>query len=57
MNSFKRIYGSILSQNYSEMSRIYLFGASNFNFSVNTIILNTTIVKYLTQTAKFEDGF
>ena len=30
---------SILSQNYSEIGRVYLFSDSNFNFSVNTIIL------------------
>ena len=48
---------SILSQNDSEISQIYLFGHTNFNFSVNTIILNATIIKYLTETAIFEDGF
>ena len=44
----------MLSQNYSEM---YLFGNTNFNFSVNTIILNYTIIKYLTETVIFEDKF
>ena len=46
-----------MSQNYSEISRIYLFGNINFNFNVNTIILNATIIRYLTETAIFEDGF
>ena len=57
LNSLKRIYGSILRQNYSEISRIYLFRDTNFNFSVNIIIVNATIIKYLTETAIFEDGF
>ena len=43
LNSSKRIDGSVLSQNYSEISWIYLFGDNNFNFSLNTIILNATI--------------
>ena len=47
---------SILSQNYSEISQIYLFGGTNFDFSVNTIILNTSIIKNLTETAIFEDS-
>ena len=47
----------VLSQNYSEISQIYLFGGTNFNFSVNIIILNVSIIKYLTETAIFEDGF
>ena len=51
------IDGSILSQNYSEISRIYLLGDANFHFSVNTISLNATIIKYLTETAIFEDGY
>ena len=34
---------SILSQNYSEISRVYFFGDTNFNFSVNTIILSAII--------------
>ena len=57
LNSLKRIDGSILNQNYSVISRIYLFGDTYFNFSVNTIILNATIIKYLTKTVIFEDGF
>ena len=46
LNSLKRIERSFLSQNYSEMSRIYFFGNTNFSFSVNTIILNAIIFKY-----------
>ena len=57
LNSLERIDGSILSQNYSETSRIYFFGETNFNFSSNTIFLNATIIKYLTETAIFEDSF
>ena len=47
----------ILSQNYSEISRIYLFGDTNFNFSVNTIILSATIIKVLTETAILKTAF
>ena len=54
---WKKIYGSILSQNYSGISRIYLLGDTNVNFSVNIIILNAAIIKYLTETVIFEDGF
>ena len=36
LNCLKRIDGSILSPYYSEISRIFLFGDINFNFSVNT---------------------
>ena len=57
LSSYKRTNGSILRQCYSELSWIYLFLDTDFNFSVNTIILNATIVKYLTETAIFEDGF
>ena len=46
-----------MSQNYSEISRIYLFGEVNFNFNVNAIILNATIIRYLAEAAIFEDGF
>ena len=46
LNSLKRIDGSILSQNYSKISRIYLFGNTNFNSSVKTITLNAIIIKY-----------
>ena len=46
-----------MSQNYSEISWIYLFGETNFNFSVSSIILNATIIKYLTETGIFEDSF
>ena len=46
LNSLNRSDGSILSQYYSEISRIYLFGSTNFNYSINTIILNATIIKY-----------
>ena len=38
---------SILTQNYSEISRVYLFGNTNFNFSVDTVILSAIIIKYL----------
>ena len=48
---------SILSQNYSEITRVYLFSDTNFNFSVNSIILSAIIIKYLTETTIFEDGF
>ena len=47
----------MLSQNYSEISRAYLFRDTNFNFSVNAIILSAIIIKYLTETAIFEDDF
>ena len=57
LNSLKRIYRFTFSQNYSEISRIHLFDDTNFNFSVNTIILNATIIKYLTEAELFEDGF
>ena len=57
LNSLKRIYGSILHQHYSQISRIYLFADTNFNFSVNTIMLNATIIKYLAETVIFEDSF
>ena len=56
LNSLKRIDVSILSQNYSERSCIYLFGDTNFNFSVNTITLNAPLsniylkVRYLKTT-------
>ena len=53
----KRIDGSVLSQNYSEINRIYLFGDTNFNFSLNTVILSASIIKYLTETGIFEDDF
>ena len=32
-----------LESNYSEISRVYFFGDTNFNFSVNTIILSAII--------------
>ena len=56
VNSFKRIGSFILSQTYSEISRIVLPGDINFNLSVNTISLNANI-KYLTKTAIFEGCF
>ena len=53
----KNLRSILLSQNCSEISQIYLFGDTNFNFSVKTIILNATIIEYLTETAIFEYGF
>ena len=46
LNSLKRIDSSTLSQNYSEISWIYLPGDTNFNISVNSIILNAFFIKY-----------
>ena len=46
LNSLKRTNGSVLSQIYFEISRIYLFGNTNFNFTKNTIILNAITIKY-----------
>ena len=57
LKSLKREDGSVLSQNYSEISRIYLLGDTVIDNSVNTIIPNVTISKYLTKTAIFEDDF
>ena len=57
LNSLKRIDGSILSQNYSEISWIYLFGNTNFNSSVKHYYPKCHYYQILTETAIIKTAF